>query len=275
MATYTIYAGTDDGHIYSNNAAYATARTTSAGNDNTAVSLYCGQRLPGNFMNYRGFLNFDTSVIPNAHDIIDATMTLTVKSTALIDTDFDVSIAQCAWQGTWAANQEADFDAALAASTDCTWANTAAAAVDTPKAGPQLDLAYISKAGTTQYALLSAEDQNNSQPTDNECVIFHSFNAATAAYRPYLTITTAEPGEIVMERERVGELIRLRFLWVNHGHPFTWTLPEPLVGTLHAVVFDHADSSVSGSTAAHAAAPINRTPTRPITFAREIIVLPS
>jgi hypothetical protein len=52
----------------------------------------------------------------------------------------------------------------------------------------------VNKTGNTYYSLRSAEDYNNSAPTDDELISLASQDHATAGYRPILTVAYTSGG---------------------------------------------------------------------------------
>lgn len=242
--TYTIYPS-DDGYINGNNANYATARGTSDAYDDSSTALYVGQVI-SNFRVYRAFLAFDTSAIPLDTVLLDATISLTCAADATT-ADFDLLIGQCEWLGTWASNQEADYDAALGADIDVTMLNSAGISVGTKYTSPSLDLQWIRRGGTTRYVLLSAEDVNNSQPVSNERLGFRSVEYATEAARPYLTVTAGYRGIVHESDLSAGELRCRRIVWRTRGVAISHAMNLPLNGMLVRIGYEHADSGVSGS----------------------------
>lgn len=195
----TYYGSTLDGHIYGLSLVdYATARSTSTGSNSANVVMSVGQfysSLPEAWAAYRSCGKFETSAIPVNYRVVENHLYLTPQADHST-VDFTIRIHQFNWMGNWgdAGNREADYDGALASEYDNDWYDTFhMAGVDNPEPSEPLDTSYVNRSGWTPYALLSEEDVNNSAPTDNEYVSFHSQEAATQAFRPYLSLTVEAP----------------------------------------------------------------------------------
>ena len=76
MTKYIIYADANDGHIQSSNASYSTAVAGSGLTMvNTATTVRVGQgKSTSAYWIYQGFFSFDTSVIADSEEIVDATL---------------------------------------------------------------------------------------------------------------------------------------------------------------------------------------------------------
>jgi len=196
----TYYAAAADGDIWGGGVGidYATARSTSV--NNTAGQSFCSagqnRRYSGGYYYnvYRYLLRFDTSGVEG--NVGQANLYLKASndySTA----DFDIAISKCTWTPTIPDNQEADYDAALAADVDVVWRNTLGMAINTYYASPNLDVTRIITDGYSYFAILSAEDKNNSQPGGSEYISFYSSNNVDAN-KPYLSVTVAPPGSLLM-----------------------------------------------------------------------------
>ena len=186
--TATIYAESTDGYIVGESDAYATARATSSYDVTDTNFLGVGQEFDGdNYFVIRGYLEFDTSGIDDDAEIEDVNLTLTVNDDES-GTTFNVNIHKCTWTSPiTAGNRESNYDTALTSTLDQIWRNTNGI-IGTPYTSPSLDTTWVSKTGLTQYALLSARDVAATQPSGTEYILVYPKEAATQAYRPYLTI---------------------------------------------------------------------------------------
>ena len=194
----TIYASTSDGEIYGQSAAYATARSTSAGCDTAGTTARIGQNLSGGTVYYvfRAYLDFDTSALPD-----DATVTSAVlgvcADTDLSATDFNLQVYRYGWsEGLCnAGTREDNFDGAYgaAATLEGTLRNTA----DGWSAGTcytlTLDAAGIALTGDSKYALVSSRDVSGTAPGGNQYVFIRTADYAGTASDPYLLLTYTLP----------------------------------------------------------------------------------
>jgi hypothetical protein len=179
-----------DGAIYGQNATYATARSTSTGYNTGDNDINVGQNKPSDYLVYRGFLKFDTSLLPATAVISQVNIRMVVRQD-VSTTDFDLQIVKCDWSAydpLSAANREAAFDACLAATVDQVWRNSSGIAVNTQYTSPNLDTSWPVKAGYTYYGLRSKEDTDASAPAGAEYLAMCSQDHATEAYRPLLII---------------------------------------------------------------------------------------
>lgn len=214
----TFYSETNDGYIYGQDAVYATARSTSANSTDGGIAMAVGQRLwAGEFWPFRSFIECDTSSILVYQVVQAVTLTLTCKSDSS-NTDFDLTIRKCDWTPVLAANREANYDAALAASLDAIWRNTAGIALDTNYTSPSLDVTRVGQGvgGKWQAALVSQRDVDATAPGGFELVDLYTANEATAGYRPLLTATVcdlADYATATVEHDSTGTLSRHVINW--------------------------------------------------------------
>ena len=190
MTIATIYATTDF-HVYGKSTVYATARNTCFGH--FSLSPLVGQEFSTpDYRVYRTGLKFDTSILSGAI-INQVNLVMTVLNDQSTAAEFDIEIMKYDWSASdpiAAGNRETIYDGILAAVLDDSiWRNTAGMAVDTPYTSGNLSTAWIEKEGSTYYALISAEDRNNSAPPAVfEKVSLHRSNDGTQAYRPNLVV---------------------------------------------------------------------------------------
>ncbi len=198
-----IYAATTDAQINGSNRTYLSAHLSSAAFDSALTSLRVGQAT--GYLVHRAFLEFDTSAVVGT--IIKAVLRLTCKTDASA-TDFYVRVRKHDWAspiGT--GNREANYDGAVLATLDVSFADTADLAVDVSHDSPDLDLTWISRTGMTRYALVSNRDTLAFAPTNDEYVLFYSAEQGGAA-GPQLVLTVAE-----QPRAKRGELLPGMRLW--------------------------------------------------------------
>jgi len=190
---------TADGYVYGEYATYATRRSTSVGFDITSTTIIVGQDLwryePNRIL--RSFLKFDTSAIGAGGSVTQVNLKL-VCTTDNSAVDFDVQIVKQDWSAQdpiTAGNREAAYDNCLAGTADDNiWRNTSGMSLNTQYASGNLATAWVNKTGNTYYSLRSAEDYNNSAPTDDELISLASQDHATAGYRPILTVAYTSGG---------------------------------------------------------------------------------
>lgn len=197
MPTATLYSQTDDGYIFgSATGSYATARSTAASSDDTATTATVGQRFIGGsvYRCYRGFVSFDTTTLPADAIVTGATLYI-CAATDGSTTDFLVRVYRYLWASSLAANLEADYDGAYGSGTlEGTLRDTSAGWTSGTYYSLAVDPAGIDLADYTNYALVSAEDVNNSAPTGDEYVDFYTADEAGTTKDPYLEVTYSLPG---------------------------------------------------------------------------------
>jgi len=192
----TYYGATTDGHIFGAGFdwdQYPTARLTSFAFDVSGNCFQVGQEFIGGeeFYVWRGFLEFDTSGIDDAHTVTQANLYLTAMGG---ESGFTIRVHKYAWTSPiGAGNREENYDGALASTYDADWQVADNVVGDTPMASSNLDVTWVSKTGITQYALLSSNDVNAVEPGGSEYLTFYSQEYGTPAHRPYLSVTVEAP----------------------------------------------------------------------------------
>jgi hypothetical protein len=184
-----------DGSVQGANAAYATARSTSTSIDTAAAYFQLGQ-IPTYSID-RGFQKWDTSAITAGMIVIQVNQKLTCRNDNS-GHDFDVVIKKQDWSAQdplAAGNREAAFDGCLAAAADDNiWRNTVNGAppndfvINTQYTSGNLNTAWVNRTGYTYYSLISSRDVAASAPTVTDVINIYAQEAATAAYRPILTV---------------------------------------------------------------------------------------
>ncbi|MFA5378915.1 MAG: hypothetical protein WC455_24390 [Dehalococcoidia bacterium] len=165
----TTIAGTIYGYAAGESITYTTARNTSTKSSTTTVDF--GQARPLGYYVSRAYISFDTSGIAGTIEKVRLGWK-GIEDNVVID--FTGIVKKYNWAGlTFGSNREAMYDGALAATSEtnnmglmkrCSSPTTIYYSGD-------LDTSWISRAGTTYYALVSLEDVNNSAPTKNEYFI--------------------------------------------------------------------------------------------------------
>ena len=175
--------------IYSGNAVYATARSTS----NTTGGTNVGQFLTGgNYYCYRIPLKFDLSAIPANAIISSVTLKMAITADAS-SADFDISIDKMDWSAydpiDDVSKRESTWDLFLSETLDDNiWRNTSGIATNTYYTSGALDTAYPTAGGNVYYGLVSAEDRNASAPAGAEYIAFDMVTKV-----PQLLITYSLP----------------------------------------------------------------------------------
>lgn len=191
---------TNDGHIWGDNTVYATARLNSAYYDTGNVVIYLGQNYydADAVMTYsvtRGFLNFDTSAIPDSNIVTQVNLKMVCIADFSVGADFDVQIVKQDWSAQDPIsdlNREAVYDNCLAGTADDNiWRNTSGMSVNIQYASGNLNTSWVSKTGNTYYSLRSSRDYGSNQPTGNEYINIGSQDHTTVAYRPILTVLSS------------------------------------------------------------------------------------
>jgi hypothetical protein len=189
----TVYGETTDGYIYGDTAdqdpVYSTARNSSASFDTTSWSFNVGQNWDSSsYFVYRGFLEFNTSTYVGIPTQVNLYLKVGVDWSAA---DFITRVHKYAWTSPIASgNREANYDGALASTYDTDWRSSSGISTGTYYGSSDLDVTYFNRNGTTQYALLSAQDVNNTAPITSEYLIFLAQNNPTSTNRPYLSVVS-------------------------------------------------------------------------------------
>jgi subtilisin family serine protease len=162
---------------------------TANSTDNTTSSLRVGDT--NTRLQYKSFVSFDTSSIPDTATITGATLTL-VRGTSAGTNPFTTHgscLADIVTGGFGGANALAssDFQAAATATGVATMSNPTANGAASTGTLNAAGLSAINKTGTTQLRLYFTLDDNNNNTSDY--IGFFSGENATAANRPQLTVT--------------------------------------------------------------------------------------
>lgn len=192
MSTTTVYAGSEDGYVVSEDASWATARGATTGDSVTKNQTYGYAVSDLNVASYRVwrlFFPFDTSAIPDTDTISAATFGLfTGEASQPSGTPYFGVV-----EGTQADTLVvADFDACgstelsdsraqggTAASQNKTWSFNATG------------LTKISKTGATKLCVRCDYDLDNTTPTALRFQNFRMSETSGTTSDPYITITHA------------------------------------------------------------------------------------
>lgn len=198
MTTTVVYSSTADGHINSANAAYATARTGGTLTVDTSTS---SQNAVGQveFFGYNcaeGFLDFDTSGIPDA-DTVSAAVLDVYGSQDSSTTNFTIEARLQNWGGTlttadWVSGADLGTPTLLASRSTASGWSTSAYNTFTDTAFP----ANVNKTGVTYVMLCSDRHRVGNDPGagGSEFVRFYSADDSGTTRDPKLTVTHAGAG---------------------------------------------------------------------------------
>lgn len=180
MAQSTFYTSTSDGYLTQNNVTYATAHgaATSDGTlHNNLSTLRIGQlfHTDSKYYLYRAFVFFDTSTLADDATIISATLTLFTNSKANVDTDFNIVTRD----GT----PDHPEDPFVTGDYLHSHYSSDGGSINTVNIGATLHdaniidlnatgLGWISKTGTTKFALISSRDIDSDIPDGKEEIYF-------------------------------------------------------------------------------------------------------
>ncbi|MFN7960123.1 MAG: S8 family serine peptidase [Thermoanaerobaculia bacterium] len=180
--------GADDGRVVESSETSNAGGTVTASNSTTSA-LRVGDTNAD--AQYKSFLSFDTSSIPDTATITSATVKL-VRGTASGTNPFTthgsclVDIRTGAF-GTSSALEAGDFQAAASATGVATLSNAAANGSASTGSLNAAGLAAINKTGLTQLRIYFSLDDNDD--LGNDYIGYFSGENATAANRPTLTVT--------------------------------------------------------------------------------------
>jgi len=204
MTILEIEADTSDTIYGSSSVDYATARSTAT--DISSASMTVGQVSISpaytQFNVYRGFLRFDTSVIPADATITEVALRLVPASNPCQSYNVDIQIVELDWSASdpiTSGNKETPYDACLAASDFFVWMEDINRNVDVnvQYTSEAMTIGYLNRTGYTYYALRSNRDKDNLSPIKSlDYLTFHLFNDGTPAYRPTLIVTYTGPAKI-------------------------------------------------------------------------------
>lgn len=195
MTVSTFYSSTADGYIDSFHATYATARAGAGFTVDTAGEFHSiGQYAPGFYVD-EGFIEFDTSAIPDTDVISAVTLSLYGKTDNTI-TNYNIQCIPFDWGGTLTSAdwQDGTEQAALTVLADLTTVGISVAGyndlINTSSSVPMI--AAISKTGTTRFVITSSLTRAGTQPTTAELFEYWGGREAQAGERrPRLVVTHA------------------------------------------------------------------------------------
>ncbi len=188
--TLTVYSISNDGYIYKSSSNYNTVQSAASGTvDSSAMYISIGQKKVTSFPTstyyiYRGFVFFNTSVLPSNAYLDNATLSL-YKKDDYSATDFDIMIqnGQPVYPhnpmqtGDYIKNSYAGNGGTLNTSSFTSGYN----AIELK------ELSWINKTGITKLCLRSSRDISATAPTSNEYVNVYAANGDNP-YIPKLII---------------------------------------------------------------------------------------
>ncbi len=152
----------------------------------------------------RCFLAFDTSSL-GASSVQAATLLLATEYPLTLSDDVEITkLNWSAWNPVSIGNQEAVFDAALAASKDVVWCAQGAGLLANVYYGNDysLDTSWISRTSTTYYGLLAKHDRDNVTPTTDERI---HLKTSESLYPPILRVIY---GEAAVDASAIAAAVR-------------------------------------------------------------------
>lgn len=189
----TFLAGTIDGQLQSVDATYATARTGGTlGLDATNIALYIGQRTA--YTCYEGFVQFDTSGLPDDCTITDVALSLYGNGPADAQ-EFTVNARAYNWgagltTADWVSGADLAALPLLATIAQSVLKGTLAYHAFASEAA---FLTNINKTGPTYIILSSSRHEAGTQPSAYERVTPYSTDKG-AGYEPELVVTYTTAG---------------------------------------------------------------------------------
>jgi len=180
--------GTADGWITSYFAAnWAASRTDGKSINTTNTLLVIRQRYAVNplYGKYRSYLLFDTSSIGSSSTVTQVNLKTYVTQAA--------STPVYIIKQDWSSQNPLSTDNMNAAFSNTITSDKDSASLDLSTTGAKtsgnLSTTWVSKTGTTYYALILDTDYDNTESTDQYYIEIASQNHATEAYRPVLSVT--------------------------------------------------------------------------------------
>jgi hypothetical protein len=194
----TIYSTSSDGYLFNSSFTYTTVQAASSGNANNSGSyISIGQKkesgFPSLYRIYRGFVLFNTSVLPSNAYLDNATLSL-YKQDDCSTTDFDITIQN--GQPTYPHDslQSSDYNKNDYSGNGGTL-NTSGFTTGY-NAITLNNLSWINMTGTTKLCLRSSRDINGKEPTGNEYVNIYSSNYQETGYLLKLVIAYRNQSKI-------------------------------------------------------------------------------
>lgn len=197
--TTTVYCGVADGQLSSQDVSYTVARNAATGVLNAAgpASMAVGQAAnflgSGTYFVVRSFITCDTSFL-FATDIVQQVNLSLAIANDFSAVEFNLLVVDDNWTEPLATGE---FPSPLSSPIDVTW-RTCCNGLSAGQyyASPNMSTAWITKGGTTRYALISASDYTGSgtPPTDYEMAqLWSAENGQPSEVRPKLVIQWAAP----------------------------------------------------------------------------------
>ena len=212
MKSLIVYGSSDDGFIQGSSTDPSTARSTSAAHIDTGEYIYVGHAIisaggPSNYLVNRGFLKFDTSVIP-ANSIITAARLRLVASEWATTTPLTVHVVEQDWGAldlSQAIDRETAYDDCLAGVDFVNFHTFEGSQVYRPPGGwirysDPLNIEWIDPEGYTYYSLRTHLDYAG-DPATHDMVTILSAESSLQTFHPALIIDYIElPADPVTDR---------------------------------------------------------------------------
>ena len=198
--TLTVYSVSNDGYIYNSGSVYSTVQSASSGTvDSSSIYITIGQKRgvgPTCYV-YRGFVLFNTSVLPSNAYLDDATLSL-YKKDDYSSMDFDITIQN--GQPTYPHNPMQTGDYCRGYYSGNSGSLNTSRFTSGYNAIPLNNLSWINTTGVTKLCLRSSRDISGNAPTGNEYINVYSGNAfepgGGITYKPKLVITYRNQSKI-------------------------------------------------------------------------------
>lgn len=198
MTTYLIYPDVNDGYIASSNSSYS---STVAGSGltvtttDTVTKTGMNKNGIGTYFAYEGFWSFDTSVIPDTDEIVDATLSTYVGYRDNQTVWWDAEFRSFNWTAPLTTSQW------KSPATLKTYPRVAAfefmsanSTYRTQLTGEDALIGSISKTAPTKFISCTSRMVAGNVPTGTEEMWFNSANAASN--KPFLTVYTIAPNTL-------------------------------------------------------------------------------
>jgi hypothetical protein len=190
----TAYSISNDGFIYNSGSNYNTVRTALTGTVNSSgIYLTIGQKKVGStYYIYRGFVFFNTSVLPSNAYLDTATLSL-YKKDDYSTTDFDIMIQNGQPTYPHKPMQSSDYNMNDYSGNGGTLSTSRF--TNGYNAITLTNLNWINKTGMTKLCLRSIRDINGNTPTGDEYVNVYA-NEKGSGYQPKLVINYRNQSKI-------------------------------------------------------------------------------
>jgi hypothetical protein len=231
--TLTVYSTSSDGYIYKSGSVYSTVQSASSGTvDSSGTYITIGQRYisltPGIYYIYRGFVFFNTSVLPSNAYLDSAVLSL-YKKDDYSSTDFTITIQN--GQPTYSHNPLQAGDYAKSHYAGNGGGLNTINFVNGRNSITLTNVSWVNTTGITKLCLRSSKDISGTTPTGSEYVNVYSAEAADPdpdfPTDPELIITYRNQSKI----KNTGStnikgylLIQVQFYETGKGHAPRWVV---------------------------------------------------